>query len=314
MKLKNRIIISFFVIILVPLVLTSIAFMGFSSYQIRSIEKQYGIEEVTYESLSNNTFMLSKMTQKIFDNLQKTARNTPEQLEDIDYLNQVNKELKAKNAYLLIRKEHSMIYSGSDEADMQLLLDELPDYGDAMAGNDRGVYIGADIQALVKQVDFRFHDDTAGSAFIIIQADTIIPQMQHLMADMIFIIVLILIVTSLGLCTWTYRGVITPLNQLKEATKNIKEGNLDFTIEKSGVDEISDLCEDFEEMRQRLKQSAEEKVAFDKENKELISNISHDLKTPITAVKGYVEGIIDGVADTPEKMNKYIRTIYTKAN
>lgn len=206
MKLKNRIIISFFVIILVPLVLTSIAFMGFSSYQIRSIEKQYGIEEVTYESLSNNTFMLSKMTQKIFDNLQKTARNTPEQLEDIDYLNQVNKELKAKNAYLLIRKEHSMIYSGSDEADMQLLLDELPDYGDAMAGNDRGVYIGADIQALVKQVDFRFHDDTAGSAFIIIQADTIIPQMQHLMADMIFIIVLILIVTSLGLCTWTYRG------------------------------------------------------------------------------------------------------------
>ena len=138
MKLKNRIIISFFVIILVPLVLTSIAFMGFSSYQIRSIEKQYGIEEVTYESLSNNTFMLSKMTQKIFDNLQKTARNTPEQLEDIEYLNRVNKELKAKNAYLLIRKEHSMIYSGSDEADMQLLLDELPEYGDGMAGNGRG--------------------------------------------------------------------------------------------------------------------------------------------------------------------------------
>ena len=141
-----------------------------------------------------------------------------------------------------------------------------------------------------------------------------VPQLKKILLDTVFVIILILILTALGLCTWTYRGVMTPLTQLKEATKNIKEGNLDFTIEKTGVDEIGDLCDDFEEMRKRLKESAEEKVAFDKENKELISNISHDLKTPITAVKGYVEGIMDGVADTPEKMDRYIRTIYNKAN
>ena len=67
-------------------------------------------------------------------------------------------------------------------------------------------------------------------------------------------------------------------------------------------------------MRLRLKESQEEKLQYDKESKELISNISHDLKTPITAIKGYVEGIQDGVASSPEKLNKYIRTIYNKAN
>ena len=50
-----------------------------------------------------------------------------------------------------------------------------------------------------------------------------------------------------------------------------------------------------------------------KESKELISNISHDLKTPVTTIKGYAEGIIDGVADTPEKIDRYVRTIYNKA-
>ena len=257
--------------------------------------------------------LLSKMTQKTFSTLEKTASSDSEKLEDTSYLDSLNQNLTGKNAYLLVRKDNDVFYCGAQTQD-ELLFSELPEYGDASAGNDRGVYIGADVQSLVKQVDFTFTDGAKGSAFIIFHSNSMVPQLKRILLDTVFVIVLILILTALGLCTWTYRGVMTPLNQLKEATKNIKEGNLDFTIEKTGVDEIGDLCDDFEEMRKRLKESAEEKVAFDKENKELISNISHDLKTPITAVKGYVEGIMDGVADTPEKMDRYIRTIYNKAN
>ena len=97
------------------------------------------------------------------------------------------------------------------------------------------------------------------------------------------------------------------------ATQNIKEGNLDFTLEIDSNDEIGELCQNFEEMRQRLKDSAEEKLASEKENRVLISNIAYDLKTPITAVKGYSEGLMDG-GRYAGKRDKYIKTIYNKAN
>ena len=137
----------------------------------------------------------------------------------------------------------------------------------------------------------------------------------HVMAKDLFIsafVILISVALVVGL--WVYRSIAVPLVKLKKATQNIKEGNLDFVLDVEGKDEFSELCQDFEEMRRRLKESTEEKSLIEKENRELISNISHDLKTPITAVKGYVEGIMDGVADTTEKMDRYVRTIYNKTN
>ena len=139
-------------------------------------------------------------------------------------------------------------------------------------------------------------------------------RVQLMAKDLFFSVFMILVITGLSVGSWIYRSVAGPLVKLKKATHNIKAGNLDFVLDVEGTDEFSELCKDFEDMRKRLKESAEERVVLDKENKELISNISHDLKTPMTAIKGYVEGIMDGIADTPEKMERYIRTIYNKTN
>ena len=159
MKLKNRIYISFFVIVLVPLLLTGIAFWGFAVYQVRSLQKQYGIEEITYENLSNNTYMLNKITQKLCTALQKTVETEPDKMEDTEYLNNINQELNEKNAYLVVRKGNMITYNKSG-LDSQVIASELPVYGDMPGENDKGVYIGKDVQALVKQVDFMFPDDT----------------------------------------------------------------------------------------------------------------------------------------------------------
>ena len=145
-------------------------------------------------------------------------------------------------------------------------------------------------------------------------AEVATPQIREFLGEMLVSVILIMALTCSFLMAWIYRSILTPIETLKKATRNIRDGNLDFEVEIGDDDEIGELCADFEEMRIRLKESTEEKVIFDSQNKELISNISHDLKTPITAVKGYVEGLLDGVADTPEKQKKYLRTIYNKAN
>ena len=126
--------------------------------------------------------------------------------------------------------------------------------------------------------------------------------------------IFILIAAGFLLLSWVYSSILRPLDELRRATKKIKDGDLDFTLEAENEDEIGQLTQDFEEMRIRLKESQEEKIRSDRESKELINNIAHDLKTPLTTIRGYSEGILDGVASSPDKMEKYIRTIYNKAN
>jgi len=132
--------------------------------------------------------------------------------------------------------------------------------------------------------------------------------------DMAIAIVLIMFVT-----VYFFRGLIqkwfvVPIGQMNEAMKHVAEGNLDYQMRGTYSGEIGELFENYEDMRLKLKENVEEANDNERRSKELISNISHDLKTPITSIKGYVEGIMDGVADTPEKMDKYIRTIYNKSN
>jgi signal transduction histidine kinase len=129
-------------------------------------------------------------------------------------------------------------------------------------------------------------------------------------------IVLVIALTDLILVIWLYRSIIRPLNLLTVATNRIKDGDLDFSIptESESTDELEQLCEDFEEMRIQLKKQIDTRLQYEQATIELISNISHDLKTPLTAIKGYTEGILDGVADRKEKQQKYLKTIYTKAS
>lgn len=108
-------------------------------------------------------------------------------------------------------------------------------------------------------MDFHTEEVQEGNVFIVSNILETLPQTEELFRNMLVTVIIILAVTALGLTWWIYRGVISPLDKLRTATRKIKEGNLDFSVSTEGVSEIAELCQDFEDMRQRLKENAEEK-------------------------------------------------------
>ncbi|MBQ2257498.1 MAG: HAMP domain-containing histidine kinase [Lachnospiraceae bacterium] len=137
---------------------------------------------------------------------------------------------------------------------------------------------------------------------------------KRFMKYLVIAMAVTLIITSSLITAWINKDIYKPLKELSAAMQHIAEGDFDYHMTQVREDELGTLFENYEQMRLQLKENEEEKADNEKKSKELVSNISHDLKTPITSIKGYVEGIMDGVADTPEKMDKYIKTIYNKAN
>ncbi len=313
MKLKTRLIIAFLTIILIPIVLTVAMVTVMSKLQISAFEENYGLTGTTVESLSNSTQIFSRITEESYRKLAQLVKATPSNMEDATVLEEINRELERKKAYLIVRKDGTLVYIGADAEEVEHVKGQLPQFGDSGSTSENGVYLGGEAQVLVKQIDFFYPGREKGSAFIVTDVSNVIPEVAEFFNDALLGVVLVLVLTASLLLLWIYRGVMYPIAKMRTAAKRIKEGELDFEISTDADDEIGQLSRDLEDMRQRLKDNAEEKLEYDKENKELISNISHDLKTPVTTIKGYAEGIMDGVADTPEKMERYIRTIYNKA-
>lgn len=309
MRLSTKMKISFCVLILVPVFLSLVSFVGLMALKLGQIKNSYNTSVSSYEILANPVELVSELCRNEYNKLLAASQDNPSALSDRQFLDGINKELEKRNAFLIVVDSNGFKYTGSDEAERVLRALGKIDFQDQTG---TGIYLGEGFQMVINRIDYT-DADMDGTAFVVMKVSEIIPQIKRLILDTVIAIVLVLIMTSGLFTAWMYKGMVNPINKLKLATQNIKNGNLDFDMDVSGKDEIGELCRDFDAMRIRLKEDAEEKVAMDAENRELISNISHDLKTPITAIKGYVEGILDGVVDSREKLDRYLRTIYNKA-
>ena len=125
---------------------------------------------------------------------------------------------------------------------------------------------------------------------------------------------LIVFLTNRFLTQFIFRHIVRALDTLTSGVRRISDGDLGARIDYPESDEFTPVCDDFNDMAERLLDSVNERERNEAGRRELIAGISHDLRTPLTSIKAYVEGIQEGVAASPEARKRYIDTIGNKAS
>ncbi|WP_310551158.1 sensor histidine kinase [Paenibacillus glufosinatiresistens] len=304
MSIRLKFLLSYAAMLVIPLillVLTSLLLTVVYHGDVQSLKNAYetkfeGMEERDTRNLIKHTF------------LQNTKL-----LEDTEFLDELSFDMLKKNTYLYIRSENKTVYASDDLLHKQGLMDSLPAFKKDRSFPEPFQHKYSNEWYQVAQFDLVSSHSEPVSIFLVSKIDPLVHFIRTFFPILFLSAVIVLLLTHTLLTTYMSRRIIRPLLQLREAARRVTDGNLDFQVEVKGRDELGQLGMAFEEMRSRLQESIAIQQQYEINRKELITNISHDLKTPITAIKGYVDGILEGVANSPEKNEKYMRTIAAKA-
>jgi signal transduction histidine kinase len=149
----------------------------------------------------------------------------------------------------------------------------------------------------------------SGDEFMIITLNAVIDASDYyrsLMLLVFIIFLIVFIVTNIVVQKQNMINIINPIINLTKETERLRTGELETAIIEQGYGEVRELGSAVEQLRLQLKNSIYYQQKFDENRKFLISSISHDLKTPVTSIRGYLDGVLDGVADTDEKKKYYL--------
>jgi signal transduction histidine kinase len=110
------------------------------------------------------------------------------------------------------------------------------------------------------------------------------------------------------------RPFVRPLRAAQGAVRKVTDGDLTAVLPRSRVTEIDDVSTAFGAMTTELHRSLEQQAALENERRMFIAAIAHDLRTPLFSLRGYLDGLDTGLADTPERRSRYLAVAKEKAD
>ncbi len=106
--------------------------------------------------------------------------------------------------------------------------------------------------------------------------------------------------------------IMAPLDALAAGVKRIRDNELTQNIEYMGEIEFENVCSAFNNMQKSILTEQEKNLKYEKARTDMIAGISHDLRTPLTAIRGTIKGLMDGVASRPEQQKKFLEAAYRR--
>ena len=304
MTIKRRLFISNIVMILVPAAVAALVALGAAAAFWRVVYVQYMDESLEDNRLPLVYKMISKQVESYLESgdAQSKAIST---LSDF---------AESHGIFIRVNKENGeLLFSAGNETDNFRWIENKF----SEAGLFESLSLSANGFSFVKEPlsvrggnysilifgSFDWNEDEGNEAVF-----------KLILAAVVLLVFAAVFATNSFLTRFIVKKVRSPLEILEVGVKNISDGNLSYKINYSGNDEFLPICDAFNSMAARLSELSAAQKKDEKNRRELIAGISHDLRTPLTSIKAYVEGLRDGIADTNEKREKYMATILLKTD
>lgn len=203
----------------------------------------------------------------------------------------------------LLDSKRNVIYSNINLGKKQLTKDEIrylieSNDGEDVSGN------------ILQKFPFTTLDGEARTALI--HTESVGMQLGKIYSKIFFIsllmFVLAVIVTILLMNLYMVNKVRRPLTDLEHAIARFREGERSPIVGYSGPREVTTVIDAFNQLEEKLVEAEEKQQALRNQKQQMLSGISHDLKTPITVIRGYVDAIRDGLVP-PEDRDRYLAII-----
>lgn len=309
LKITTRITLTTVLGIVIPVIIVSI----FSTVLMSTLASYFNFATVTTNSYSMLNQIQWSQTMSSISNELISADNDDVKLDKIEALVSPLEKLGSK---IYIGYNANEFYSTSNKVDVLSSANSIVNIDTSKNLNyfsEDGIVIinHAEIHngtylVLITNNDYTVHDASAGYT-----PEDFTSLVFGKTGLILFIFVMIFSISILVLSLITSRTIVKPLNKLAKGANEIASGNLDYVIDYESTNEIGETVTAFNNMTQRLKSSIIEQKELEKSKKEMIAGLAHDLRTPLTSAKGYVEGLLDGIAKTPEMQERYLKTIYS---